>query len=52
MNTDRHHSWSGRELANRLGIKPRNMLTQLAECARYGFLTSTRPGTYAQTEPP
>ncbi|MEQ7008526.1 hypothetical protein ABN028_20340 [Actinopolymorpha sp. B17G11] len=52
MNTERHRSWSGRELADRLGIKPRIMLTQLAEWARYGFLTRTGPGTYAQPEPP
>ncbi|MEQ7128747.1 hypothetical protein ABN034_29990 [Actinopolymorpha sp. B11F2] len=51
MNTERHRSWSGRELADRLGIKPRVMLTQLAEWTRYGFLTRTGRGTYAQPEP-
>ena len=39
--------WPGRELAGRLGIKPRNMLTQLAEWARLGFLAKTGPGRYA-----
>ena len=31
--------WAGRDLADLLGIKPRNMLTQLAEWTRLGFLT-------------
>ena len=44
--------WSGRELADYLGIKPRNMLTQLAEWTRLGFLTRTTPGTYALPSPP
>jgi hypothetical protein len=39
--------WAGRELADLLGIKPRNMLTQLAEWARLGLLTKTGPGRYA-----
>ena len=30
--------WSGSELASRLGIKPRNLLTQFAEWTRLGFL--------------
>jgi hypothetical protein len=30
--------WAGRDLAAMLGIKPRNMLTQLAEWTRLGFL--------------
>lgn len=38
--------WRGRELADRLGVKPRNMLTQLAEWTRLGFLTRTQAGTY------
>jgi len=41
--------WPGRELAGRLGIKPRNMLTQLAEWARLGLLAKTGPGRYALT---
>jgi hypothetical protein len=31
---------------DRLGIKPRNMLTQLAEWTRLGFLTRANGGTY------
>ena len=37
---------AARELADKLGIKPRNMLTQLAEWTRLGFLTRTHAGTY------
>jgi hypothetical protein len=43
--------WPGRELASRLGIKPRNMLTQLAEWTRLGFLSKTGPGRYALPAP-
>jgi transposase IS4-like protein/DDE family transposase len=39
--------WAGRDLAALLGIKPRNMLTQLAEWTRLGFLAKTGPGRYA-----
>jgi hypothetical protein len=39
--------WSGRELADQLGVKPRNMLTQLAEWTRLGFLARTSAGAYA-----
>jgi hypothetical protein len=42
MNTDPGRDWAGSELARQLQVKPRNMLTQLAEWARLGFLT--RPG--------
>jgi hypothetical protein len=38
--------WRGRELADKLSINPRNMLTQLAEWTRLGFLTRTHAGTY------
>jgi DNA-binding IclR family transcriptional regulator len=41
--------WNGRELADRLDIKPRNMLTQLAEWTRLGFLARTSAGAYALT---
>jgi len=44
--------WSGRELAVLLGVKPRNMLTQLAEWARLGFFTRTGSGTYRLNTPP
>jgi Insertion element 4 transposase N-terminal/Transposase DDE domain len=46
MEHDPNRPWPGRELADRLGIKPRNMLTQLAEWTRLGFLTRTTAGTY------
>jgi hypothetical protein len=39
--------WAGSDLAAMLAIKPRNMLTQLAEWTRYGFLTKTGKGRYA-----
>ena len=42
---------AGRELADRLGIHPRNMLTQLAEWTRLGFLAKTGPGRYALSDP-
>jgi hypothetical protein len=34
-----------------LQVKPRNMLTQLAEWARLGFITHTDYGTYALNTP-
>jgi Insertion element 4 transposase N-terminal/Transposase DDE domain len=43
--------WAGRDLAALLGIKPRNMLTQLAEWTRLGFLAKTGQGRYALPEP-
>ncbi|HWM96757.1 MAG TPA: IS4 family transposase [Streptosporangiaceae bacterium] len=43
--------WAGRDLAALLGIKPRNMLTQLAEWTRLGFLAKTGQGRYAIPEP-
>ena len=46
MQDDPSRPWPGRELADKLGIKPRNMLTQLAEWTRLGFLTRTGAGTY------
>jgi hypothetical protein len=52
MNTDPHRPWSGQELAARLQIKPHNLLTQLAEWARWGFLTNVDYGTYALNAPP
>jgi len=47
MNSDPGRSWSGAELAEQLQLPPRNLLTQLAEWARLGFLTHTGTGTYA-----
>jgi Insertion element 4 transposase N-terminal/Transposase DDE domain len=43
--------WAGRDLADILGIKPRNLLTQLAEWTRLGFLAKTGQGRYALPEP-
>jgi hypothetical protein len=47
MTTDPNRAWSGQELATRLQIKPHNLLTQLAEWGRLGFLAHTDYGTYA-----
>ena len=46
MVDDPDRPWRGRELADKLSIRPRNMLTQLAEWTRLGFLTRTDAGTY------
>ena len=43
--------WSGRGLASLLGINPRNLLTQLAEWTRLGFLSKTGRGRYALPGP-
>ena len=47
MASEPGRDWAGRELADRLGIQPQNMLTQLAEWARLGLLAKTGPGRYA-----
>jgi hypothetical protein len=47
MSTDPNRTWSGQELAARLQIKLHNLLTQLAEWSRLGFLAHTDYGTYA-----
>jgi hypothetical protein len=52
MNTDPRRSWSGRELADQLQVKPRNLLTQLGEWVRFGFFARTGAGTYALNTPP
>jgi hypothetical protein len=44
--------WSGDELAILLGVKPRNMLTQLRERAQLGFFTDTGFGTNRLNTPP
>ena len=51
MDTDPSRNWTGRELAQQLQVPRRNMLTQLAEWTRLGFLTRTGPGTYKLAEP-
>jgi hypothetical protein len=38
MTTDPNRTWSGQELAAQLQIKLHNLLTQLAEWSRQGFL--------------
>ena len=52
MNTNPARAWTGKELAEQLGIKPHNLLTQLAEWTRLGFLTRTNAGAYALNTPP
>jgi len=44
--------WHGFELADKLHIKQHNMLTQLAEWTRLGFIRRTGAGTYALDTPP
>lgn len=51
MASQQGRDWAGRDLAALLGIKPRNMLTQLAEWTRLGFLAKTGPGRYALSAP-
>jgi len=52
MNADPGRAWSGRELAERLQITPRNLLTQLSEWARLGFLTHAGTGIYTLATQP
>ena len=52
ISTDPRRALSGSELAGQLQVKPRNLLTQLAEWTRLGFLTRTGNGTYALNTPP
>jgi Insertion element 4 transposase N-terminal/Transposase DDE domain len=53
MNKDPSRGWTGRELAQHLQVPPRNMLTQLAEWARLGFLARAGTGIYKlATQPP
>jgi hypothetical protein len=47
MATDPNRTWSGQELAAQLQIQLHNLLTQLAEWSRLGFLAHTDYGTYA-----
>jgi len=52
MAAEPRRDWPGRELADRLGVHPRIMLTQLAQWTRLGFLAKTGPGRYPLSEPP
>ena len=51
MTSQSPRDWSGHELAQLLGVKPRNMHTQLGEWAKIGFFTRTGYGTYALNTP-
>jgi hypothetical protein len=51
MASQPRQDWSGSDLADRLGIKPRNLLTQLAEWTRLGLLSKTGRGRYALPGP-
>jgi hypothetical protein len=51
LSTEPRRAWSGTELAETLQIPKHNMLTQLAEWARLGFITRTRAGSYALDPP-
>jgi hypothetical protein len=52
LRSDPGRGWSGAELAEKLQVNKHNMLTQLAEWTRLGFITRTSTGTYALDTPP
>jgi hypothetical protein len=52
MATEPRRDWPGRELAERLQVKPRIMRTQLREWALLGFITRTGYGIYRLNSPP
>jgi hypothetical protein len=52
MTADPGRDWTGKELAQHLQVPPRNMLTQLAEWTRLGFLARTGAGIYTLATPP
>ena len=52
MSADPTRSWAGKELAAQLAAPPHNLLTQLAEWTRLGFLTRTSTGNYTLDTPP
>jgi hypothetical protein len=47
LGSDPRRAWTGAELAERLQVPRHNMLTQLSEWARLGFIGRTGPGSYA-----
>jgi predicted transcriptional regulator of viral defense system len=51
MTSQPGRDWAVHDLADMLGIKPRNMPTQLGEWTRMGFLAKTGKGRYALPEP-
>jgi hypothetical protein len=52
MSGEPARGWTGRELAQRLQVPPRNILTQLAEWTRLGFLVRAGAGIYTLDTPP
>lgn len=46
MNSEPHRAWNGTQLAHHLGIPAHNLLTQLAEWTRLGFITRASNGNY------
>ena len=52
MATEPRRDWPGRELAERLQVKPRIMHTQLREWALLGFITRSGYGIYRLNTPP
>ena len=51
MNADPSRNWTGKELAQQLQVQPHNMLTQLAEWTRLGFLARAGTGSYTLAAP-
>ncbi|MEV7246604.1 IS4 family transposase [Streptomyces sp. NPDC093248] len=47
MSMDPKRAWDGRELAEKLGLKPKNLLTQLGEWVKLGFLVRASTATYS-----
>jgi hypothetical protein len=52
MNTTPGRPWTGHDLATKLQLDQRGLLTQLSHWTRTGHLTRTAPGTYTLTTPP
>jgi hypothetical protein len=52
LSTEPRRAWTGAALAETLQIPKHNMLTQLAEWTRLGFITRTHAGSYALNPPP
>jgi hypothetical protein len=52
LTADPSRGLTGKELAQQLQVKPHNMLTQLAEWTRLGFLARADAGTYKLATPP
>lgn len=52
LTSEPRRAWTGADLAEKLQITPHNLLTQLAEWTRLGFLVRTGAGTYSIDTPP